>query len=117
MNFADLLMIFRVVISCSELITYTSEDEISGIVGDRFFGIKVCCGGSGAILTLSDNNKIDFNLNKENKETFDTLFKAAKEQSKKYNYNKLLEEFNRYEGSCSTFGDSQSIQADDLNIE
>lgn len=117
MNFTDLLTIFRVVISCPELINFISEDEISGVVGDSFFGIKVCCGGSGVILTLSDNNKVDFDLDGENKETFDTLFKAAKEQSKKYNYNKLLEELNRYESSRSTFSDYQSIQADDLDFE
>lgn len=117
MNFTDLLTIFRVVISCPELINFTSEDEISGVVGDSFFGIKICCGGSGAILTLSDNNKIDFDLEGGNKETFHTLFKAAKEQSKKYNYTKLLEELNRYEGSRSALGDYQFVQADDLDVE
>lgn len=117
MNFSDLLTIFRVVIGCPELVTYTSEDEISGVIGDKFFGIKVCCGGSGAILTLSDSSKIDFDLDGENKEIFDTLFKTTKEQSKKYNYNKLLEELNRYEGSRSAFGDYQSVQADDLDLE
>lgn len=103
MNLTDLLTIFRIVISHPELITYTSEKEISGIVGEKFFGIEICCKGSGVILTLTDNSKIDFDLDEENKETFDTLFKAAREQSKKYNYNKLLEELNRYGSSRDTF--------------
>lgn len=117
MNFTDLLTIFRVIISCPELINFISEDEISGVVGGSFFGIKVCCEGSGVTLTLSDNSKVDFDLEGENKETFEALFKAVKEQSKKYNYTKLLEELNRYESSYSTFSDYQSIQADDLDIE
>lgn len=117
MNFTDLLTIFHVIIRCPELIRYTSEDEIFGRVKDSFFRINVCCEGSGAILTLADNNKVDFDLDGENRETFDTLFKTAKEQSKKYHYNNLLEELNRYESSSSTFGDYQSLKADDLDIE
>lgn len=117
MNFSDLLTIFRVIISSPELITYTSENEISGTAGGKFFRIEVCCGGSGVILTLEDNSKIDFDLDEDNRETFDTLFAAAKEQSRKYNYNKLLEELNRYESSRDTFDNNQPLKADVVSFE
>lgn len=117
MNFSDLLTIFRVIISSPELITYTSEKEISGIVGEKFFRIEICCEGSGVILTLADNSKIDFDLAGDNRETFDTLFAAAKEQSRKYNYNKLLEELNRYESSRDTFDNNQPLKADAISFE
>lgn len=117
MNFSDLLTIFRIIISSPELITYTSEKEISGIVGEIFFRIEICCEGSGVILTLADNSKIDFDLDGDNRETFDTLFAAAKEQSRKYNYNKLLEELNRYESSRDTFDNNQPLEADAISFE
>ncbi len=109
MDISNLFTIFRVIISSPELIRYSSENEISGAVGDTFFRIEVCCEGSGAILTLADNSKVDFDLDGDNRETFDTLFAAAKEQSKKYNYNKLLEELNRYESSRNIFNSNQPL--------
>lgn len=117
MKFPDLLTIFRIIINNPELIRYTSENEISGAVGDRFFRIEICCGGSGTILTLADNSKVDFDLDGDNRETFDTLFAAAREQSKKYNYNKLLEELNRYESSRDSFDNNQPLEADAISFE
>lgn len=117
MNISDLFTIFRVIIGSPELIRYSSENEISGAVRDFFFRIEVCCGGSGAVLTLSDSSKVDFDFNDETKETFDTLFAAAKEQSRKYNYNKLLEELNRYESSRDSFDNNQPIKADAIPFE
>lgn len=117
MNFDDLLTILHTIGNYPELINFISEDEVSGVAGDSFFGIKVCCGGSGAILTLSDNSKIDFDLGGERKEIFDALFKLVREQSRKYNYNKLLEELDRYEGSRSNPSDYQPVQVDDISFE
>ena len=117
MNFSNLLTIFRVIISSPELITYTSEKEISGIVGEKFLSSEICCEGSGVILTLADNSKIDCDLAGDNRETFDTLFAAAKGQSRKYNYNKLLEELNRYESSRDTFDNNQPLEADAISFE
>lgn len=112
MKFDDLLTIFRVIIAHPELITYITEKELSCMINQTWFGIEICCEGSGAILCLEDGNKIDFDLDGENKEIFDTLFTSAREQSRKYHYTKLLEELNRYESSCSNPIDNQPIQAD-----
>lgn len=117
MKFDDLLTIFRVVVAHPELVTYTSENEVSCMINQTWFGIEICCGGAGATLSLEDGNKIDFDLDGENKEMFDTLFSSAREQSKKYHYTKLLEELDKYESSCSNLADNQSVEANAVHFD
>lgn len=109
MNVIDLFTILRTVIMHPELINYLGEEELSCDLKGTYFGIKVCCGGYGATLTLHDNSKVDFDLHDEDKETFAELFKAVGEQSRKYNYEKLLKELNRYESFRNNLGNYQSV--------
>lgn len=93
----DLFTILRVVSKHPELITYTSEDSISGTVGDLFFEVKVECGGFEARLMLNDGSIVSYDINPNVKEEFERYFKDIRRNSTARNYTKLLTEIKRYE--------------------
>lgn len=104
MNINDLLEILRSLQVFPELIKHLEENEIFCSIHNNRFNIKVCCEGHGVILTLNDGSKVDFNLHDQDKEIFEKLFRSVKEHSKKYNYNRLLKEFSRYESPRDNLG-------------